>query len=247
VRSLYQSDLAYVHATAFEDLARGAAAEIVARLRASKARVRTVMDVGCGAGPLTKILLEAGFDVTGVDTSAELLELAQAKVPKARFVHASVYETEIRNCDAVVAIGEPLTYHSDAADADKLINNFFQRVAEALPADGVLIFDLIGLGEPSLAGRTWRSGDDWAVLVETLEDQAEKRLVRTVEVFRRVGQGYRRSREVHKVRLFDVSKLCDQLSSLGFATETSQSYGAERLPPRRHAVFATRLAATRPR
>ena len=36
VRSLYQCDLAYVHATAFEDLARGAADQIVGRLRASK-------------------------------------------------------------------------------------------------------------------------------------------------------------------------------------------------------------------
>ena len=115
VRSLYQCDLAYVHATAFEDLARGAADEIVGRLRASKARVRTVMDVGCGAGPLTRALIEAGFDVTGVDTSAELLDLARANVREARFVHASVYDTDVRNYDAVVAIGEPLTYHADGS------------------------------------------------------------------------------------------------------------------------------------
>lgn len=246
MQSLYQSDLSYVHATAFEDLARGAADEIVGRLRASKARVRTVMDVGCGAGPLTKALVEAGFDVTGLDTSAELLDLARANVRKARFVHGSVYDTEIRNYDAVVAVGEPLTYHAGGADADNLISSFFQRVADALPTGGVLIFDVIGLGEPSLAGRTWRSGDDWAVLVEIAENQTERSLVRNIEVFRRVGQGYRRSHEVHRVRLFDISMLCSQLSSLGFATETSQSYGAQRLLPRRHAVFATRLAATCP-
>ena len=154
MRSLYQCDLVYVHATAFEDLARGAAAEIVGRLRASKARVRTVMDVGCGAGPLTRALIEAGFDVTGVDASAELLDLARANVREARFVHASVYDTDVRGYDAVVAIGEPLTYYADGADADNLISAFFQRVAEALPTGGVLIFDVIGLGEPSVAGRT---------------------------------------------------------------------------------------------
>jgi SAM-dependent methyltransferase len=246
MRSLYQCDLAYVHATAFEDLARGAADEIVGRLRASKARVRRVMDVGCGAGPLTRALIEPGFDVTGVDTSAELLELARANVREARFVHASVYDTDVRSYDAVVAIGEPLTYHADGADADNLISAFFQRVAEALPTGGILIFDVIGLGEPSVAGRTWRSGDDWAVLVETTENQTERTLVRNIEVFRRVGQGYRRSHEVHRVRLFDVPKLCSQLSSLGFVTETSQSYGTHRLPVRRHAVFATRLPASCP-
>ena len=119
--TLYQCDLAYVHSAAFETLARGAAREIILRLHSSSAPVRRVMDVGCGAGPLTKALVEAGFEVTGVDTSAELLELARANVPKAHFVDASIYDTEIRDYDAVVAVGEPLTYHLEGADADNLV------------------------------------------------------------------------------------------------------------------------------
>jgi len=201
------------------------------------------MDVGCGAGPLTKALVEAGFDVTGVDNSAELLKLANANVPTAHFVYASVYDVQIRDYDAVIALGEPLTYHPDGVDADNLVSGFFQRVAEALPPGGMLIFDVIGLGEPSLAGRTWRSGDDWAVLVETTEKQPERSLVRNIEVFRRVGDAYRRSYEVHRVRLFDVSILHNQLNSYGFVTEMFQSYGVQPLPPRRHAFFATRVAA----
>jgi len=244
MQSLYQRDLAYVHAAAFETLARGAAGEIVRRLQNSTAQVRKVMDMGCGAGPLTKALVNAGFDVTGVDTSAELLELARANVPKAHFIHASIYDAQIRDYDAVVAVGEPLTYHSEGADADNVISGFFQRVAQALPQGGVLIFDVIGLGEPSLAGRTWKSGADWAVMVETTENQTERSLVRNIEVFRCVGDAYRRSHEVHRVRLFDVSILCSQLGSYGFAIETSQSYGVQQLPPRRYAFFATRLAST---
>jgi len=201
------------------------------------------MDVGCGAGPLTKALVEAGFDVTGVDNSAELLKLANANVPTAHFVYASVYDVQIRDYDAVIALGEPLTYHPDGVDADNLVSGFFQRVAEALPPGGMLIFDVIGLGEPSLAGRTWRSGDDWAVLVETTEKQPDRSLVRNIEVFRRVGNAYRRSYEVHRVRLFDVSILHNQLNSYGFVTEMFQSYGVQPLPPRRHAFFATRVAA----
>lgn len=243
MQSLYQRDLAYVHAAAFETVARGAAGEIVRRLKSSKAQVRRVMDVGCGAGPLTKELVDAGFEVTGVDTSAELLELARARVPAARFVHASVYDAPIRDYDAAVAVGEALTYHPEDAYADNLICDFFQRVAGTLPPGGMLIFDVIGLGEPSLAGRAWSSGDDWAILVETTESQAGRSLVRNIEVFRRVADAYRRSHEVHRVRLFDVSRLCHQLAACGFATETSRFYGARQLPPRRHAFFATRLAA----
>jgi 2-polyprenyl-3-methyl-5-hydroxy-6-metoxy-1,4-benzoquinol methylase len=243
MQPLYQCDLAYIHATAFEALARGASAEIVRRLRSSSIPLRRVLDVGCGAGPLTKALTDSGFDVTGIDTSAELLKLARARVPTAHFVQASIYDFEIRAYDAVVALGESLTYHAEGADA--LVSQFFRRTAEGLPPGGLLIFDVIALGEPSLAGRSWMSGDNWAVLVETTEDQAERTLVRNIETFRRVGELYRRAREVHRVHLFDVRSLCDQLASYGFATETAQSYGAQQFPARRHAVFATRLAAGR--
>jgi len=242
VQTLYQSDLAYIHATAFETLARGAAAEIVGRLHSTTIGVQKIIDVGCGAGPLTKALVNAGFAVTGVDTSADLLQIARANVPTAHFIHASAYDAAIHGYEAVVAVGEPLTYHSDAAEADKLVNDFFQRVADALPPGGLFIFDVIGLGKPSLAGRTWRSGDDWAVLVETMEDQNDRRLIRDIQAFRRVGGTYRRSQEVHRVRLFDISVLRDELAACGFAIEISDSYGAQELPPRRQAFFATKLA-----
>jgi len=243
VESLYQSDLAYVHATAFEALARGAAGEIVRRLRSSSANIHRVMDVGCGAGPLTKALVDAGFDVTGVDVSTELLRIARANVPMAHFIQASAYEIPNHDCDAVILVGESLTYHSEAAGADSLVNGFFQRVADGLPPGGILIFDVIGLGQPSLAGRSWHSGDDWAVLVDTTEDQNERSLIRDIQVFRRVGQVYRRSHEVHRIRLFDVQVLRRNLAACGFAIETSQSYGLQQLPPRRYAFFATRLGA----
>src|SRR5271157_4080656 len=243
MQSLYQCALAYVHATAFEKLARGVAGDIVRRVQTCAKRIQRVLDVGCGAGPLTVELIESGFDVTGIDTSADLLEVARVKAPTAHFLHASAYDVQIEGYDAVIALGEPLTYHAEGTDADNLISRFFLRVAEGLPPGGMLIFDVIGLGEPSLAGRTWSSGEDWAVLVETTENQTERTLVRNIETFRRVGESYRRSHEVHRVRLFDVRTLCHQLASYGFAIETAQSYGDQQLPPRRHAFFATRLAA----
>lgn len=106
----------------------------------------------------------------------------------------------------------------------------------------MLIFDVIGMGEPSLGGRSWHSGEHWAVLVETTENQPERTLVREIQVFRRNGEVYRRSREVHRVRLFDVGGLCSQLACQGFAVETAQSYGLQELSPRRHVIFATRTS-----
>ncbi len=238
---LYQTDLAYIHAAAFETLARGAAEEIVRRLRGATIPVRRVVDVGCGAGPLSAVLAREGFEVTGIDASAEMVEKARGNVPGARFLHASIYETEIEPCDAIVAVGEPLTYHPEGADAEARIGEFFGRAACALTPGGVLIFDFIECGEPPLTARVWSSGEDWAVLVDTVEDAGSRRLIREIQTFRRIAGSdtYRRGREAHCVRVFDCAELGERLTSLGFEVETSRAYGGERLAPRRCAMFAT--------
>jgi SAM-dependent methyltransferase len=237
---LYKQDLAYIQAAAFGELARGAAPEIVRLLKSAPIQIRRVVDVGCGAGPLTLALVEAGFEVTVIDISAELLAIARAAVPAAHFINASVYDVEIPACEAVLAVGEPLTYHANA-DADSLVQNFFGRVSSILPVGGMLIFDVIEPGEPSLAGRSWRAGEDWAVLVDTREDQDSQTLVRDIETFRRVDDLYRRGHETHTVHLFDEGILCNQLAAVGFVTETAQAYGAQCLAPRRRAFFSTRV------
>jgi len=238
--SLYQSDLAHIQAAAFGSLARGAAPEIIRRLRGRTIAVRRVVDAGCGAGPLTQALDAAGFDVTGIDASRELLDAARAAATGAIFLHGSIYDTPLPQCEAIVALGEPLTYHEDPANADRLVRRFFERASAVLPPGGILIFDIIECGEPSLAGRFWSSGADWAVLVETTEDQRSRTLNRDIQTFRAAGEFYRRGREVHRVRLFETAELCRQLGDCGFAIETATAYGAEPLPPRRRAFFATR-------
>jgi SAM-dependent methyltransferase len=239
--SLYAEDLAYIQAAAFGGVAQSAAPEVLRLLNSAAIQVRRVVDVGCGAGPLTAALIQAGFEVIGIDKSAELLAIARAAVPRARFIHKSIYDAEIPACEAILALGEPLTYHVEEADGDSLVKRFLERASDVLPAGGMLIFDVIELGEPSLAGRFWSSGNDWAVLVDTQENQDSRTLIRDIETFRQVGQFYRRGREVHRVRLFDTGTLCNQLTSCGFSMETAQAYGAHRLGSRRRAFYCTRI------
>lgn len=36
----------------------------------------TVVELGCGTGKMTRLLADAGYDMVGVDNSAEMLEIA---------------------------------------------------------------------------------------------------------------------------------------------------------------------------
>lgn len=238
---LYGEDLAYIQSVAFGGLARGAAPEIIRLLRAASIPIRRVLDVGCGAGVLTSALVEAGFELTGIDISFELLRIARGAAPQADFQQGSIYAMDMPSCEAVLAVGEPLTYHSED-DSECRVSEFFHRAGNVLPPGGMLIFDVIESGEPSLTGRSWYAGEDWAVLIKAQEEEQNGRLVREIEIFRRVGDLYRRGREIHHVRLFDTGVLSKQLHEAGFSSITAQAYGSYPLARRRRAFFATRVA-----
>jgi SAM-dependent methyltransferase len=242
MKPIYRRDLAYIQSVGFGTFAEGAAPEIIRRLKSTSIRVRRVLEIGCGAGPLAAVLFEAGFEVTGLDASGDLLRIARKKAPKAVFIQGSLYATPLPACEAILAVGEPLTYCSDSRAADSPVESFFRRASDALPVGGLLIFDVIESGEPSLNGRSWISGEDWAVLVETTEDASSCMLIRHIETFRRLKRLYRRGHETHRIRLFETEKLRRELAAYGFSTETAVSYGAQPLGPRRRAFFCTRTS-----
>jgi SAM-dependent methyltransferase len=69
-----------------------------------------VLDVGCGTGiPTARQLADAGCDVTGIDISAEALEIARCEVPGAAFLRHDIMElpggaqTARGGFDAIVA------------------------------------------------------------------------------------------------------------------------------------------------
>jgi SAM-dependent methyltransferase len=236
---IYASDLAFIHAAAFGDLANAAIQSLIPRLKAGRAQ--RFLDVGCGAGVSTRALVDAGLDTFAIEPSAALLELARNAAPAARFFHGSAYDVALPTCDAVLALGEALTYHLPSDDADAQLRGFFGSATAALPRGGQLVFDLIETGPTPLDARSWKSGPDWAVLSAATEDVEGKRLTREIETFRDLGAGYRRTREIHHVRLFERAAVVAWLAQAGFEVETATAYGALQLPPRRVAFFATRL------
>lgn len=59
-----------------------------ARLLPDGARV---LDAGCGTGvPVTRFLVNRGFDVTGIDVASGMLELAKEQVPDAKFLEGDM-------------------------------------------------------------------------------------------------------------------------------------------------------------
>jgi ubiquinone/menaquinone biosynthesis C-methylase UbiE len=61
-------------------------------------RSADVLDLGCGAGiPVTKFLIDYGFNVIGIDFSENMLNLAIKNVPEARFIKKNMTDVDFND------------------------------------------------------------------------------------------------------------------------------------------------------
>lgn len=51
-----------------------------------------ILDIGCGTGDKVKSLLDAGFNVIGIEPAKEMLKYAKSKLPNNRIINGSVLE-----------------------------------------------------------------------------------------------------------------------------------------------------------
>jgi SAM-dependent methyltransferase len=227
----YAEDLAYIHDVGFGGFATQAAPGLLDILHRSGLTQGLVVDLGCGSGIWARELHRAGYEVLGIDISAAMIDLARKRVPEARFRKESFLKAKLPPCVAVTSIGECLNYLFDQHNSTKELGRLFRRVFDALHRGGVLVFDLLEPGQ--IRGREprrshYREGQDWAVLVQVEEDPEQHLLTRRITSFRKVGALYRRSAEVHRVRLYQSAELAEELGRIGFRVRRVRGYGAFR-------------------
>ena len=235
---MYSTDLAYVHDAGFSRFAHRAAPELIAILRDAGIRRGLIIDIGCGSGVLSAHLVEAGYTVVGIDRSAAMIRLARAAVPDARFRVASLTAARLPRCAAVIALNEIVSYVPEPRRRLTALRTFSERAHAALRPGGLLVFDFIASAE----GRTYagksRSGRDWAVAVRAEADRAGRVLTRHITTFRKIDGEYRKSRETHRIRIYDPIDVSRALAAIGFRVKMRRSYGRLRLLPGDVAIIA---------
>ena len=243
--AFYGADLAYIHHVGFGDFASAAAGEFASLLTRAGITSGHVLDLGCGSGILARELTALGYEVTGIDGSADMLALAATTAPHATFVQGNVQEMVLPRCRAVFAIGEALAYLPPHARRPPSLRSAFARVARALEPGGLFVFDLIasGGGAP-MAYRSWQAGEGWAVLVEVREDRSARIVHRQITAFRSHGAEYRRTDERHAVAVYARADVDSWLNAAGLRARVQRHYGRVALPPRRLGFVARREPAS---
>ncbi len=95
------------------------------------------MEAGCGTGRLMAIMEENGYEVTGLDLSPEMLEIARTRC-RGELIRQDMREIRVSETfDALLCLGSGFTYMQTEGDVDRALRSF----ADALREGGMLIFD----------------------------------------------------------------------------------------------------------
>ena len=125
----------------------------------------SLLDVACGTGKHLELLRGDFSDVAGVDLNAELLAIAQERLPDVPFTAADMRTFDLgRTFDAVTCMFSSVGYLRDDADLAEAI----ARMAAHLGPGGVLIVD--GWVRPD----AWWPGTNVQALAETAGGRARR-------------------------------------------------------------------------
>lgn len=237
MNKFYQEDVAYVHDTGFSDFANHAAKMIVYNLNEKIGKKGLVIDLGCGSGVVAQELLKNNFDVLGIDQSEELIKIAKIKAPHANFIADSFFNVNFPSCISIISTSECLNYATEENNAFGL-KKLFQKVFDALKSGGLFIFDMI---EPHTVDRNHIiEHEDWTMFVHIYADQSSKKLIRDITLFRKIGEHYRKSKELHKVNLYPHTQIVALLKEVGFQTALFKQYSDLKLEEHHFGFLCTK-------
>jgi SAM-dependent methyltransferase len=176
-----------------------------------------VLDLCCGSGDLSRVLVERGYKVTGIDGSAEMLLYARSNVPGAIFRLEDARDFHLRpQFDAALSTFDSLNHLLALAELESV----FANVYRALVPGGLLVFDL---NMEEAFTTMWRGSfsnvEETAVgITNGSYDPVEKVGRAQVTLFRAEGGDlWRRSDITVLEKCYTTEEVAGALESAGFA------------------------------
>ena len=100
---------------------------------------QVILDLACGTGVYSRALLRRGYDVVGVDASAEMLSIAREKCPEMLLLCQKLEQLDLYGtAQAAICLTDSINHITNPKD----VQRFFQRLALFLEPGAPFIFDV---------------------------------------------------------------------------------------------------------
>jgi SAM-dependent methyltransferase len=177
---------------------------VVAWIERYRPQSTSVLELGCGTGSILARLVSVP-ELTGVDQSSEMLDVARAKVPRARLLEGDMRSFSLgERFDVVICVFDSLNHLLFFGDWESM----FDAVHQHLLDGGLFIFDVNTVGELRRLGEESPWVDDFdggvAIIdVSYAEDgESEGISVWDIRIFEEIGPSHY---ELHRERIGELA------------------------------------------
>lgn len=180
-----------------------------------------VLDLGCGTGTITEGLAKEGYDMIGVDSSEDMLAIANEKKIKSKYnilyLCQDIADFELYGTvRAVVCCCDTLNYITDKRELQEV----FKLVDNYLENDGVFIFDLNSVNkyENILGDNTFAENREGASFIWENTFDVKSRLneyALTLFIKDSEGDTYSKHEEFHYQRAYSKEEIQVLLDKAG--------------------------------
>lgn len=189
-------------------------------------RPELVLDLACGTGNITIPLAQRGYDMTGIDISESMLNIAADKARENEldilFIRQDMTEFELYGTvDAIICALDGVNYLVEDGQLDKL----FALVKNYLNPGGVFIFDINSEYKLScvLSNTTSVYDEENIYCVwESFYDEDERICSFNLDFFTETENGlYKRESEYQEERAYTVSEIREGAEKAGLIFEAA--------------------------
>lgn len=174
---------------------------------------KLIADLGCGTGTLTDLMHKQGFDMIGIDSSPEMLDIAKNKNQDILFINQDMTQFELYGTvDVIYSSLDCINYIHDK----NLVKKLFSLVNNYLNYGGLYIFDISSFYKLSviLGNNTFVYDED--DIFYTWENYFEDDLLTmNLTFFEKCGNLYKRFNEDQVQRAYRVPDIVQLASDSG--------------------------------
>ena len=183
-------------------------------------KVHSMMDMGCGTGNFTLAMAAEGFDMTGIDSSSEMLSCALSKSgPEILWINQNLTELDLFGTyDAAVSLLDCVNHLL----TDEEIEEYFRLVHNYVNPGGLFIFDInteYKLEKTFSSNVFYTVEDDFAYIWHNEYDSKEKICRMDITLFIKENELYKRVDAVNHEKAYDIAFLSHKLTDAGFNIE----------------------------
>lgn len=182
---------------------------------------QSILELGCGSGRLGVMLVKAGYTLTGLDNSSEMLMLASDRQQEEQVDFLLLERdmtdlSELPSYDNVISFNDSICYLSNKEE----VYNTFKEVYSVLNDNGVFLFDVHSPNKmKSFIHQSFHAETEDGMLIwDSYEGEHPHSVEHDLSIFSQINTNqYERFNETHYERTYPYKEYKQLLIDAGFS------------------------------